>query len=211
MRYHERGGVTVGNDVLHTFLTFFTEITVTDGEDLVKDYHIRLDHARDGKRDAGFHAGGQSAEGVILKFTHIGKIDYFLVLAVDKLLGVAQKRTAQINILLNGHILVEACAQFEQSAQLALFFDCAGGGTQRAAYGFHHCGFACTVLADDTQHIALFEAEGYVLQRPEFVVSCLLAEKSSEYIRSRSGISFAVSDGYIVKYQNLVILHGAPP
>ena len=89
MRDHERGGAAVCDDILHALLAFLAEVAVADGEYLVKDYHVGLDHARNGECDTGFHARRERAEGAVLKLTHIGKVDYLVVFAVDKFLGVA--------------------------------------------------------------------------------------------------------------------------
>ena len=86
MRDHERGSVAGGDDLLHALLTFLAEIAVADGEDLVKDYNVRLHHARNCKGDAAFHTRGQGAERVILKLAHIREIDDLVIFGVNKLL-----------------------------------------------------------------------------------------------------------------------------
>ena len=65
---------------------FLFKVAVADRKDLVQNDDIRLDETCYRKGYPRLHAGGQGAEGVILKITHIRKVDYLVVLRVDKLL-----------------------------------------------------------------------------------------------------------------------------
>ena len=79
MRYHERGRVAVINDTLHLLLTFSAEVAVADGENFVEDYNIGLDHAGYGEGYAALHAARERAEGTVLKFAHLSKVDDLVV------------------------------------------------------------------------------------------------------------------------------------
>lgn len=110
----ENRDVSVLDEVLDTAPAFLLEEHVADGERLVHDGDVGLGDGGDGERDARDHAGGEILHGYVDEVGQLGEIDDLLEMRVDELLGVAEQRAVEADVLARGEFEVKARAEFDQ-------------------------------------------------------------------------------------------------
>ena len=135
VRNEDRGDARL-HQLHHLQAALLAEGAVADGEDLVEHEDLRLHDAHDGEGHARAHAGRQVLVQGVLEVLQLGEFDDVLVLGLEEFAGIAQQRSAEINVLPDGQLPVEAGAELEQRGDALAALDAAADGRDRAGQPF---------------------------------------------------------------------------
>ena len=160
--------LALGN-VFHLTYRFLLELGVAYGKDFVHDKDLGFEEGSYGETKADSHTGGITFDWGVNISLAAGEIDDLVQLGLDLGAAHAQDSSVHEDILPAGHLAMEACADFEEGANTTMGTDSAGGGAGDAGEEFKKCRFAGTVLADDTDDIALLDLEVDIAKRPDVV------------------------------------------
>ena len=70
-------------------------------------------------------------------------------------MGIAQKRTVEVDVLTCGQLEIETCAKLDEGGDVSANNNLALGGLQNASDDFKHGGFTGAVGAHKTHDLAL--------------------------------------------------------
>ncbi len=168
------------DEMLDALLAFLLEEDVAYRERLVDDQDVGFGDGGDGKGDAGHHAAGVILERHIHKVVKLGKINDLVQVLVDELLGVAQKRAVEIDVLTGRELHVKTGAQLDERRDVAAHDAFALAGFQHAGNHLEHGGLARAVGAHKAHDVAAAYLEADVLERAELLEEQLVFHELDE-------------------------------
>ena len=167
MTHEEDGTALALGDVFHLADGFLLELGIADGEDFVYDEDLRFEEGGYGEAQTDCHTGTITLHrGVDIAFT-AGEIDDLVQLGLDLITRHAEDSAVHEDILPTRHLAMEAGANFKQRAYTAMGTDSAGRRAGDTGKELKQSGFACTVLADDADDVALLNLEVDIAERPD--------------------------------------------
>ena len=131
MAHEENRDVAAFDELADALLALLLEEDVADGEGLVDDEDIRLDDGRDCERDASDHAAGVVLERHVHEVAKLSEVDDVVEVGVDELLGIAEKRAVEVDVLACGELDVKARAKLDKRGDVAMNGDLALAGLER--------------------------------------------------------------------------------
>ena len=146
--------MAIVDEVLDALLALFLEEHVADGEGLVHDEDVGLGDGGDSERDARDHAGGEVLHGHVHEVRQFGKIDDLLEVRVDELLGVAEERAVEVDVLARGELEVKARAELDQGRDVTANDALALAGFEHTGDDLEHGRLARTVGANQADDLA---------------------------------------------------------
>lgn len=170
-------------DLIHLSHALFLEFGVADGEDFVDEEDFGVEMGGYGEGEADVHAAGVAFYGGIQELFDLGEVDDGVEVLFDLGFAHAEDRAVQVDIFAPRELGMEAGADLEQACHSAFDRDSAGRGFGDAAEDLEQRRLARAVAADDAHALALFDVEGDVLQRPEF-----LRPGSRGFLSTREGM-----------------------
>lgn len=111
---NDQKGKPGGAELVQLCITFFCEGDISDGEDFVDQQNFRGQIDRDGKAEAGEHAGGICFDGRPQKIFQFRKVCYRAEARLDFGLCIAEYGGIQVDILFPRCIPVKTGTEFEQ-------------------------------------------------------------------------------------------------
>jgi len=163
----ENDGTAGASDVAHFAEAFFLEIYIAHRQDLVdeEDFWFEVRGYREGQADV--HAAGVVLYGSVDKFFEFGEGDDFVKFAGDIALAHAKDGAGEESVFAAAELGMEAGAHFQKTADAAVDFGEAGGGTRDARENFEERGFAGAVASDEAEDFAFVHVHGDVFEGPE--------------------------------------------
>ena len=132
---------------------------ITNRQGFVDDQHIRVNAGGDGKRQAHMHAAGIGLDRLIDVHTDVGEGNDLVDFLVDLALGQTQRGSVEIDIFATCEVKIEARTEFEQGSNSAMRLERTTAWRYGSGNELQQRGFARAVDTDDTQHLALLQAE----------------------------------------------------
>src|ERR1700733_568259 len=125
-----------------------------------------------GESKTDVHAGGVVLYRRVNKLFEFGERDNFIEFTDDLALAHAKNRTRQKGIFSAGKLGMEAGADFEETADTAVYFRPTSRGSGDARENFKERRLPCAVSADKAEDFTLADVEGNIFQGPKSFVSC---------------------------------------
>ena len=143
---------------------------IAHGQHFVDDQDFRFEVGRDGEREADVLPGTVALDGRVEVPADLGEFDDAVVLRQDFPAPHPEDTTGQEDVLPSGEFGVEAGADFEQTAEPAAKFYCAGGRHGDTTEHFQQCRFAGAVAAEQTDDFPGIDVERHIFDGPVDVV-----------------------------------------
>lgn len=182
MAYEQHRDVSIVDEALDPALALLLEEHVAHGERLVHDEDIGLSDGRDGEGDARDHARGKVLHGHVDEVRQLCKVDDFLEVLIDELLGVSEQRAVEVNVLARGELQVKARAELDERRDVAPHDAFALARLENARDDFKHGGFAGAVRSHQAHDFAGLHLKGDVLERAELVEEQLVFHELNEVL-----------------------------
>ena len=116
---HEHDRAALGLELLHALDALALEALVADGEDLVDEQDLGIDVDGDGEAEAHEHAARVVLDLLVDEGLELGERHDRVEVAVGLLLGQAEDRGVQVDVLAAGQLRVETGAELEQRGDAA--------------------------------------------------------------------------------------------
>src|SRR5205823_14048434 len=133
---HENNGASALGHVAHLAETFFLEVDVADGQNLIDEKNFRLEMGGDGEGQADVHAGGVVLNGGVNEFFELGEGHNLIEFADDFALAHAKDGAGEERVFAPGQLRMEARADFEERADTAINLSPAGRGAGNGGEDF---------------------------------------------------------------------------
>jgi len=159
---HENDGQALSPQLGDLVQALVLEARVADGQNLVDEDDLGVRVGGDGKAEANVHARGIVLDGHVDKHVQLGKVDDVIHLATDLVVGQAQDRAVQIDVLPAGEVGMKARPQLQEGTQPAVDLHKPGGGLDDARHELEDGAFAGAVRPDKAHHFAHLDLEAYV-------------------------------------------------
>ena len=143
------------------------EGVVADRPDLVEEDHLGIEMDGHRQSQAQLHARGIMADGQIHEAVHLGEGDDVVIFLADLGARHAEDGAAQIDVLMPGKIFVKTGADFEQHADAAAHRSGAYRRVGDAGEDLQQRALAGAIMAENADHLALFDVEADIVERPE--------------------------------------------
>ena len=128
----EQQGRAVVEHALDALVAGELKARVADGQRFVEDEDLRLDRRRHGEGEAHVHAARVDLHRLIDELADVGEARDRVEARADLVLGEAEQRAVEIDVLAAAELGVEAGAELEQRRDAAAHLDAAGARRQRA-------------------------------------------------------------------------------
>ena len=145
------------------------EHEIAHGKHFVNDQNLRHNNRSNCKSDARHHAGRVILHRHVQELFYLGKFNDVVEVFFNELLRIAQERTVQVDVFARSKLHVEARTKFDERSDVAINRARPFAGLQHAGDDLQNGGFARTVRAQNTEHVALLHFEGNVIECAEFL------------------------------------------
>ncbi len=163
----EDNGAALTRHLVHLAQAFLLELGIADGENLIHDEDFRLHVGGDGEGEPYIHAAGIVFDRGIEEFADPGKFDNGVEAFGDISLLHPQHRPVEEDVFPAGQFRVEAGADFQQAADVAVHVHRPFCGISDAGKDLEDGAFAGAVFADQPHYFAFLHLEGDIFQGPE--------------------------------------------
>ena len=123
----------------------------------------------DGEGELDVHAAGIALDRGVDELAALGELNDVLHLGVDLLLGHAEDCAVHVDILAPGQLAVKAGADLQHGGHAPVQANPAARRRGHAGDELQERGLARTVVADDTDALALFDLEAHAVEREELL------------------------------------------
>ncbi len=153
--------------------TFRLKKDIPDRKCFIHDQNFRIDVDRDREREAHEHTGGIHFDRLIDVLADVRERKNRIHPGFNFLLGKADHRTIEIDVLNAVVLHVEAGAQFQKRGNAPVHLDLSGSRRQDARDDLQDCRFSGAVRPDDADGLAFVDRHVDIVERHMFGVARL--------------------------------------
>ena len=172
---NEDEGHALGAEFGDLRVAFFLEGLVAHGEDLVGQEDVGLQVDGHGEAQAHLHAGGVVFEGGVDEVLEFRELDDVLDALLGFVVAKAVEAGVEEDIFVAAELGMEADAELDEGGDAASGDDLALAGLQDAGDDLQQGALAGAVVPQQTQSLALLDAQVDVIQGEEMLAALALA------------------------------------
>ena len=145
--------------LIHPVIALCLEENIANRERLVHNQNLRIDGDIQSEGKADKHTAGIRLDRLVHEVSDVRKIEDIGQFLVHFLLADAHHGSVHIDVLNTGVILIEACTEFQKSANTSSGFHRTAGRGKHAGNNLQHRGLSGSVRPDDAHCLSFLHRE----------------------------------------------------